>query len=227
MNSLLVVQQKLFIIIGTIVAIVLAGIIFLQNRETPPEENGGTGGGSAASSEQTETPPPPVARETACADGGDNDADRLADCDDPDCAADANCRCEALSCGNPGNRTSEVTCRREEGCICDARKACIPCKQKDQLCETSADCCQGFGLDCQEFLVDGNRREKRCAPSGEQVCVIRCEGDPKVAAEGTWGRPYSCGLDNPPPNAALCDELSGSCTLSSNNERNTVKCVKR
>ena len=158
-----------------------------------------------------------VKKEAQCGDQKDNDGDGLADCDDPDCAKVASCRCSALSCGDPNERGSEFTCRPEEGCICNDANGCEACKVKSQTCRTNADCCGGTNLTCQEFL-EGSKPVKRCMPESVTVCDITC------GPGGIWGAPSGCKTGYAPADAEDCDTLVGACDLAPNAERNERKC---
>lgn len=160
-------------------------------------------------------------RETQCGDRVDNDGDGGADCADADCMRVASCRCNTLSCGDPKDRTSKFTCLREEGCICDEKNGCVPCRGEKQSCGDGSDCCTGFGLTCQEILL-GGKREKQCLPLPQTVCTIVCEG--KDGTTGEWSSPTGCATDRVPENTPDCETLRGTCNRSPNEERNTRKC---
>ncbi len=221
-------MQKAFLLLGAaiLIAVLIFGTMQYESGETGGDAGGSESQSSSSSAAASVVRSTAIGRELACADGVDNERDRLTDCDDPDCAGSQECRCSVRSCGNAGTPGSSLTCLREEGCICDSKQGCIACRVSNQTCVTSGDCCFGLGLGCTEVFLGSGVRERRCMPVQRQICTIRCKGNAATDEQGTWGNPTNCAPADSPPDLEDCPSLQGTCNLSPNADRNQRKCWK-
>jgi len=207
-------QSILLLLVAVIVGVALA----LWLRSVQPSGLSGDQSSSASSQAvEARSSQTAAARELDCEDSLDNEGDTLSDCDDPDCSGAAACRCGALSCGGSEGQT----CQPEDGCICRSGE-CMACRLKDQTCETSADCCAGLALECQQVTLATGALEKRCLPLSRFVCNIRCAGP--TGGEGVWGEPYGCATGTAPDEVGDCTELVGACDVAPVADRNVRRC---
>jgi hypothetical protein len=153
----------------------------------------------------------PQAVETSCGDGADNDCDGLADCKDPDCAAQ--------SCGGPGATcaSGSCSCSGNGGTPQSPETSCSDGHDND--CNGAVDCadpaCSGVGscgreTNCDNGVDDDNDGLTDCADA--DCFHRRCDATQRAA--------ICCGPYPALPNTASCKDLGhdsancGQCGLS-------------